>query len=142
MDVDDSATWGLLLLRNSGDEAIRLESLTLNPVQSTSKVQDPIEVQRVQVVPTELTKGETTIGTSAGRGDDVIPEAKRSPLAGYELAPGVEVHVLVQYRALKEGDWKYDTVTVDYKDGRRPGSLTLNQGLVVCAPAGAIRACS
>ncbi|MCE0537744.1 hypothetical protein LWF15_19820 [Kineosporia rhizophila] len=135
MDVDDVATWGMLLVWNTGDSPIVLEDLPLNPDQDTSQVQDPIEVQRLQVVPTESLKGETTIGMSAGAGEKVIPEAKRSPLAGYELAPGVRVSVLVQYRALKEGAWKYDTVTMAYKEGRRSGSLTLTQGLSVCAPS-------
>ncbi len=99
MDVDDVATWGMLLLWNTGDSPIVLEELTLNPDQHTSQVQDPIEVQRLQVVPTESIKGQTAIGMSAGRGDKVIPETKRSPFAGYELAPGVRVSVRVQYRA-------------------------------------------
>ncbi|GAB3248465.1 hypothetical protein GCM10027456_20670 [Kineosporia babensis] len=134
MNVNEVATWGGLDVRNTGSRPLVLDSLTLHQAEGAA---DGVKFLRMQVVATDKLGDGPRIGMSGNAGADVIPEGLRSPLDGYELPASSEVSVLIQYQALREGSFRYDTATFDYHEGSRTGQLTVVQALDVCVPADA-----
>ena len=133
MNPHDVATWGSVFVTNTGSGTLTLDKVTL---VSDGGEQVPIAVKRAQVVPeTSLPNG--AIGMARGSGDKIVPESARSPLAGFKVTPGTKVALLVQYEALKAGEWSCDSMRVDYHEDHQSWHLSLRQALAVCVPVAA-----
>jgi len=137
LDRGGVATWGSVLVRNSGKKTLTLDGLTLQ--YRDHRVPAAIPILRLQVV-LEQAMQNGAIGMAFGNGDKIVPESRRARLQGFRLRPGERVAILVQYQARENGQWRYDSMKVNYHESWRSRHVSFQQAMEVCVPSKA--ACS
>jgi hypothetical protein len=135
LDRGGVATWGSVLVRNSGRKPLTLDGVDLQ--HRGHGVPAAIPVLRLQVV-REQHMQNGAIGMAFGSGDKIIPESRRAGLKGFRLKPGERVAILVQYQARENGQWRYDSMRVNYHESWRSRHLSLQQAMEVCVPSKAV----
>jgi hypothetical protein len=128
-----SATWGSILLDNTSTRQVTLRSVKLE--RGIDGSASAIRIDAVEAVDQDSLHG-TGIGMADDAGYDVVPANLRAPVAGYVLAPGHRVSVLVRYTGLRHGAWRFDYADVRYDAAGRDYTVRMSQALGVCVDLG------
>jgi hypothetical protein len=125
IDRGGVATWGSVLVQNSGKKTLTLDGVTLQ--YRDHRVPAAIPILRLQVA-LERDMRNGAIGMAFGNGDKIIPESRRAELQGFRLRPGQRVAILVQYQTRENGQWRYDSMKVNYHASWRSRARIVSAG--------------
>lgn len=135
-DVGDEVTEGATVLVNDGWFAVHIESIRPLPVDDAGT---GLPVTAVELAPARP----TMVGMADGPGYETVAANARGTPAGYVIEPPRVLdhdglaEVLVRFRVVQPGTWRYHGYEVVYRSGGIRHRMVVAVDLRVCTPRGA-----
>jgi hypothetical protein len=130
VNVGETATWGSLVLRNTGNTAARIDRIELVPEGdvAAAKIVD-IRVVDLAAYPGPLTGTDRTF----------TPPAQSIPAKGAlvqpSTAPGHGYEILFGIQMIRTGDVRFRRVRIDYHIGSTRYHVNGEHRFILCAPS-------
>jgi hypothetical protein len=119
VDLKAPYWWGLIYLRNKGDEPAQVEALDLGQIPAGMRV---------------LGSYATKAGTGPSGFGEGYPPSQGQPVADLVIPSGAVYEVVVGLEATTKGRHVIPDVRVRYESGGQKYEATFQQAVVLCAP--------
>jgi hypothetical protein len=117
-DLNAPYSWGLIYLRNQGDDPVHVEALDLGQIPTGLRVLGSYAVP-----------GNAGIGLFSG-----YAPSRGRPVVGLTIPAKAKYNVVVGLSATARGEHRIPEVRVRYTSGDQTYEATFNQAVVLCAP--------
>lgn len=126
-DVGQLTVFGGVVLRNSGDQPLRLISVEL----AGDVPEEAAEVVELRALDPRTNEGDL-VGAARWPFEDY--KELSQPLSGYSVLPHNDVELLLIVRPRLAGSWQWPTTEVTYSIRDQTFSDRTESGFMVCAP--------
>ena len=126
VNVGDTFTYAVVLLRSVSDQPVKITKVTFTEPKGIGTIVKPLAVDVYHMAPKDdwpvrNWRSFPPTAKVAGKCRAMTLE----PAEGAVIQPGAAARLVVQFDALKEGDYFLDGQKVDYTVDGKPGSITL-----------------